>query len=206
MEERRCVVESGVGMLAAVNERRLLILAAVGASVVAYVVYALLSRSVEAPPQSKRRPAVSATADASPDEEATPRRRKAPSKRAALPGKRRAAPLSGGPPPALPMPDISLDEAREDYRDLLTELERELERNKETGKAIANKHWVEYYRRGHEVMTPLRRYLSVGSEEGKTEVAGMDAELRDIMGKLQTDPAKLEDAEADADEDEPAED
>ena len=90
------------------------------------------------------------------------------------------------------MPDISLEEAREDYSDLLAELERELQRNKDTGKALANEHWVEYYRRGHEVMTPLRRYLSMDSEEGKSEVAGMDEALRDIMGKLQTDPADLE--------------
>jgi len=101
------------------------------------------------------------------------------------------------------MPDISLDEAREDYGDLLAELERELQRNKETGKALANKHWVEYYRRGHEIMTPLRRYLSVGGEEGKSEVAGMDEELRDIMGKLQTDPADLEEDPADLEEDPP---
>lgn len=202
MAERRCVVESGVGMLAAVNERRLLILAAVGASVVAYVVYALLSRSVEVPPQSKRSPGGPTITESSPDDgSAAHRRRKASPKRPVVPSKPTAARPSGGPPPALPMPDISLDEAREDYRDLLAELERELERNKETGKAIANKHWVEYYRRGHEVMTPLRRYLSVGSEEGKTEVAGMDEELRDIMGKLQTDPAELDDAA----EDEPGE-
>ncbi|MGH1345461.1 MAG: hypothetical protein ACRBN8_28110 [Nannocystales bacterium] len=174
------------------NERRLLILAAVGASVVAYVVYALLSRNVAAPPESEpTRPGAGAV-EAAREEPKEKRRPRMPAKKAVLPGKPSVAPPPGGPPPPLPMPDISLDEAREDYSDLLAELERELQRNKDTGKALANKHWVEYYRRGHEVMTPLRRYLSIGSEEGKTEVAGMDEELRDIMGKLQTDPADLE--------------
>ncbi len=192
MGEGRRVVECAVGMLAAVNERRLLILAAVGASVVAYVVYALLSRGVGAPPEPTQARAEAGVAE-TPDREPAPKTRRKPSvKRPVLPGKRPGPSRSGGPPPALPMPDISLEEAREDYVDLLAELERELERNKETGKALANKHWVEYYRRGHEVMTPLRRYLSIGSEEGKSEVAGMDEELRDIMGKLQTDPADLE--------------
>lgn len=201
MEEGRRVVEPSVGMLAAVNERRLLILAAMGASVVAYVVYALLSRSVDAPREPAPTRAVASAADAQPEEAGRASHRKMPAKKAVLPGKRPAP--SGGPPPALPMPDISLEEAREDYADLLAELERELERNKETGKALPNKHWVEYYRRGHEVMTPLRRYLSIGSEEGKTEVSAMDGALRDIMGKLQTDPAELE--EDSLPEDEPAE-
>lgn len=179
-------------MLAAVNERRLLILAAVGASVVAYVVYALLSRSVEAPPEPSATRAVVGATDAPREASGPATRRKARAKKAVLPGRRAAPSPAAGPAPALPMPDISLEEAREDYADLLAELERELARNKETGKALPNKHWVEYYRRGHEVMNPLRRYLSMGSEEGKTEVAAKDEALRDIMGKLQTDPAELE--------------
>ena len=203
MAEGRRVVESSVGMLAAVNERRLLVLAAVGASVVAYVVYALLSRSVAVPPESTQARAGAGAAEAPGRLPETTSRRKTPSKKVVVPGKRPTPSRSGGPPPALPMPDISLDEAREDYGDLLAELERELQRNKETGKALANKHWVEYYRRGHEIMTPLRRYLSVGGEEGKSEVAGMDEELRDIMGKLQTDPADLEEDPADLEEDPP---
>lgn len=198
MEEGRRVVESVVGMLGAVNERRLLILAAVGASVVAYVVYALLSRSVAAPPEGTPTRAV---AGASREARGAARNRKVPRKQAVAPRSRPAVKPSGGPPPPLPMPDISLDEAREDYGDLLAELERELQRNKDTGKPLGNEHWVEYYRRGHEVMTPLRRYLSVGSEEGKTEVAAMDGELRDVMGKLQTDPAELEEDEPALEED-----
>jgi hypothetical protein len=190
MAEGRRVVESAVCMLAAVNERRLLILAAVGATVVAYVVYALLSRSVAAPPEPAR--AESGPAPESPDDAQPASPRELPRPRSVARSPRPATKPSGGPPPALPLPDISLEEAREDYSDLLAELERELQRNKDTGKALPNEHWVEYYRRGHEVMTPLRRYLSSGSEEGKTEVATMDGALRDIMGKLQTDPADLE--------------
>lgn len=201
MAEARRVVESSVGMLAAVNERRLLILAAVGASVVAYVVYALLSRSVETPPEPSVTRAVAGATDAPREGSGPATRRKTRAKKAALPGRRPAASPSAGPAAALPMPDISLEEARGDYADLLAELERELERNKETGKALPNKHWVEYYRRGHEVMNPLRRYLSMGSEEGKTEVAGKDEALRDIMGKLQTDPADLEEEPDEPEED-----
>ena len=93
------------------------------------------------------------------------------------------------------MPDVSLEEAREDYESLMKELERELQRNKDTGKPLANEHWVEYYRRGHEVMNPLRRYLSFGTDEDKKEVGELDEDLRNLMSKLQRDPATLEGAD-----------
>ena len=93
------------------------------------------------------------------------------------------------------MPDVSLEEAREDYEDLMTELGRELERNKETGKRLANKHWVEYYQRTHEVMNPLRRLLGTEDEDAKREVSEKDAALRTLMGKLQMDPTTLDDQE-----------
>ena len=79
------------------------------------------------------------------------------------------------------------------YGLVMRELERELQRNKETGKPLANEHWVEYYRRGHEIMDPLRIHLGTASEDEKREVGDMDEDLRNLMAKLQQDPATLED-------------
>lgn len=90
------------------------------------------------------------------------------------------------------MPDITLEEARADYDALVSELERELERNEETGKPLANEHWVEYYARSHEVMNPLRRYLSFGTAADKKEVGELDETLRNLLNDLQRDPETLE--------------
>lgn len=91
----------------------------------------------------------------------------------------------------MPMPKVSVEEARENYDDLMAELERELQRNKDTGKPLANEHWVEYYRRGHEVMDPLRRLLGFGDDAAKKEIAEKDEALRELMADLQADPATL---------------
>lgn len=173
-----------------VNERTLLIVAALGASVVAYAVYGLLSREVG--PQPQRVSASSSPRDEPEqvvDEPAVPAPSRAPKGR--LPAPRPTA--KAGPAPALPLPDVSLEEAREDYDDLIAELERELQRNKDTGKPLATEHWVEYYQRGHEVMDPLRRLLGFSDDAGKQEVADKDEALRELMADLQADPATLKD-------------
>jgi hypothetical protein len=197
MEDGGRVVEPWLVSSAAVNERTLLIMAALGASVVAYVVYALMSRGMDEP-QPVRVAAQDAPSSDRPAEapEASTRR---PTVKPKLPTARPSAKPSGGPPPPLPMPKVSLEEAREDYDDFMAELERELERNKDTGKPLANEHWVDYYRRGHEIMNPLRRYLSTGADEEKREVGEKDEALRNLMSKLQRDPATLEPEAEDAD-------
>ena len=188
MEERTRVVEPALVCSVAVNERTLLIMAAVGASIVAYAVYALLSRGVvDQPPAPAQDPVAASDSQPEVSPASRPVRPKAPAAAGGAPAK-----PSGGPPPPVPMPDVSLEEAREDYDDFMAELERELQRNKDTGKALANEHWVEYYRRGHEIMDPLRRYMSSGSEAERKEVGELDEALRTLMSKLQRDPADLE--------------
>lgn len=180
-------------ILAAVNERTLLIVAALGASVVAYAVYGLMTRAVQSP-----QPVPVAGHDTPEAEPAKPKTRKPKSKaqpqrtgRVNAPVQTRPSKPTGGPPPAVPMPKVSVEEARENYDDLMAELERELQRNKDTGKPLANEHWVEYYRRGHEVMDPLRRLLGFGDDAAKKEIAEKDEALRELMADLQADPATL---------------
>ncbi len=196
MEDRERVVEPPLVSSAAVNERTLLILAAVGASVVAYAVYALMTRGVvEEQPAPVRAAATGSESDEEhPRRSAKRSRKRGPRVNAEVPTGR-STPTPGGPPPPLPKPKVSVDEAREDYDDFMRELERELQRNKDTGKALANEHWVEYYRRGHEIMDPLRMHLSSGTEEDKRAVGEMDEDLRNLMAKLQTDPADLDENE-----------
>lgn len=186
MEDHRRVVESSLVCSVAVNERTLLILAAIGASVVAYAVYALMTRGVVEQPAPV--PVASKATEEPKPRQA--RRSKEPASKPAprLPVGRLPAKPSGGPPPELPKPDVTLEEAREDYDALIKELERELQRNKDTGKALANEHWVEYYGRTHEVMDPLRHYLSFGSDAEKKEVGELDEALRTLMSDLQRDP------------------
>lgn len=195
MAEPHCVVESPRCMLRAVNERTLLIVAALGAFVVAFAVYHLMTRDMGQLPEP-----VPVEAGATPSTREGPRPQ-ASDRGAGTPSKprvnapvrtRRKSSSPGGPPPAVPMPDVSLEEAREDYDDLMAELGRELERNKETGKRLANKHWVEYYQRTHEVMNPLRRLLGSEDEDAKREVSEKDEALRTLMSDLQRDPAELE--------------
>lgn len=90
------------------------------------------------------------------------------------------------------MPEVSVEEARQDYDDFIGELERELQRSIDTGKVLANEHWVDYYRRGHEIMEPLRRYMSTGTDAERKEVGELDEALRTLMSKLQRDPSTLE--------------
>jgi type IV secretory pathway VirB10-like protein len=192
MEDVGRVVECSLVCSVAVNERTLLILAAVGASVVAYAVYALMTRGAVA-----EQPAPASVASNVHEDVESPRA-PAAKKRSATPAPPRPplvrppAKPQGGPPPALPKPEVSLEEAREDYDALMKELERELQRNKDTGKALANEHWVDYYTRTHEVMDPLRYYLSFGTEAEKKDVGALDEELRVIMADLQRDPSTLD--------------
>lgn|GEM_PF-1978454 len=174
---------------AAVNERTLLILAGLGASVVAYAVYALMTRGVVEERTAPVRVEASDSAQPRRPAAAKPKRPRAP-RAQPIAGRK---PSPGGAPPPLPKPEVSVEEAREDYDDFMRELERELQRNKDTGKPLANEHWVEYYRRGHEIMDPLRIHLGTASEDEKREVGDMDEDLRNLMAKLQQDPATLED-------------
>lgn len=190
MEDDRGVVESSLLCSVAVNERTLLILAAIGATVVAYAVHALMTRGVVEQPAP-----VPVASQATDERKPHPSRRShEPSSKPAPrpPSARVPAKPSGGPPPQLPKPEVTLLEARENYDALVKELERELQRNKDTGKALANEHWVEYYARTHEVMDPLRHYLGFGTDAQKKEVGALDEALRTLMSDLQRDPATLE--------------
>ncbi len=177
-------------MLPAVTERTLLILAALGAAVVAFAVYHLMTREMQqlaVPADVRGAQTTPAPADQAPSSRAgTPRT--GPRGDAVV----KTPPTPAGPPPPLPMPEISLEEAREDYADLMAELRGELRRNEDTGKPLANEHWVDYYRRGHEVMNPLRRLLGFEDEDAKREVAEKDEALRTLLEELQKDPAGVE--------------
>ncbi len=110
------------------------------------------------------------------------------------PGSGRTA--SAGTPTAPAQPEITVDQARENYDDLIAEMDREVQRTKDTGRPLPNEDWVEYYRRGHEAMDPLRRLLGYDNPEHKAELEDKAETLRNRLEKLQMHaPANLPDAD-----------
>ncbi|MEM6295324.1 MAG: hypothetical protein AAGA54_28890 [Myxococcota bacterium] len=179
------------------NERSVVIIALLGAGFVAYAVYGLLSRSMEPGSNGPAPVKVDRQAEAEDQPAPTPAvRRAAEGTQRPLPKPRVNPPVGkgapAGPAPAVPMPDVSLEEARESYDDLVAEIEREIQRNKDTGKPLATEHWAEYYQRSHDVMNPLRRHLGFEDDAARDEVAEKDETLRDLLDALQADPKTLE--------------
>lgn len=85
-----------------------------------------------------------------------------------------------GPPPR-PKPEISLEEAREQFATYMEEIER-LEAE---GTTITSPEWVDYYRRGHEVLLPLQQHLDWTIPEQAEELRRANDDMRTTLGKLE---------------------
>ncbi|MEM9462802.1 MAG: hypothetical protein AAGF11_52160 [Myxococcota bacterium] len=85
-----------------------------------------------------------------------------------------------GPPPR-PKPEISLEEARERFAAYMEEIER-LEAE---GTTLTSPEWVDYYRRGHEVLLPLQQHLEWTIPEQAEELRRANDDMRTTLGKLE---------------------
>ena len=85
-----------------------------------------------------------------------------------------------GPPPR-PKPEISLEEAREQFATYMEEIER-LEAE---GTTLTSPEWTDYYRRGHEVLLPLQQHLDWTIPEQAEELRRANDGMRTTLGKLE---------------------
>lgn len=184
MQDRTNGARCRIGLLPspALTERTLIIIAAIGAAFVAYAVYVLLERNPPVPatvdPPAKTRQAG--------DDRARAATRANPIPPIVLPKPvAKSKPTPGAPPPPLPTPEVSLEQAREDYDDYIAELRREIKRSKDTGKKLPTEGWVEYYGHGNEVMEPLRVLLDQYDEDDRAETEAKEAKIRDLLEYLQ---------------------
>ena len=86
----------------------------------------------------------------------------------------------GGPPPR-PVPKVSLEKAREDFKAVLAEYDELLEN--ET--VIDNKQWVDLYAKGAEALTPLQQHLSWKVEAEAEELRTSQEAYRSKINELQ---------------------
>jgi len=92
------------------------------------------------------------------------------------------------PPPEIPKPKVTLEEAREQYDAYIAELDREIAKTEETGRPLANEAWVDYYKRGHEAMDPLRRLLDPKDPANQKEVSEKYEVVRNKLRDLEPRP------------------
>lgn len=94
-------------------------------------------------------------------------------------------PADGAPRVAAKKPELTLDEAREQFDDLMLELDREIKRGEEVGRPLSNEAWVEYYRRGSEAVTPIVRLIPADDANRQSEINERQTELRERLDALQ---------------------
>ena len=81
-------------------------------------------------------------------------------------------PSSGLPP--RPKPEISLEEARKQFSDLLAELDRLAA----TGATLSSPEWVDYYKRGNDALLPLQQHLDTSVADEADELRRANEDLR----------------------------
>ncbi|MCX4239692.1 hypothetical protein [Paraliomyxa miuraensis] len=89
------------------------------------------------------------------------------------PGERASAPPSLDLPPR-PEPEISLEEARTRFGEVLAELDRLSEQNV----ALTSPQWVDYYKRGNDALLPLQQHLDVSVPDQADELRRANEDLR----------------------------
>ncbi len=93
---------------------------------------------------------------------------------------------SDGVPRVKPkQPELTLEQAREQFDDLMVELDREIKRGEEVGRPLSNEAWVEYYRRGSEAITPIVRLIPSEDGNRQSEINERQTELRERLDALQ---------------------
>ena len=163
-------------------------LVVVGLAVVSWAVYALV---VDSRPERTSKPAASARgearrppADADGDADAD-----ADEKPASRPPETKTEqPAAPRRPPEPPKPNMTVEEAREQFDAYIAELDREIAKSEETDRDLANEAWVEYYRRGHEAMDPLRRLLDAKNPEHAKEIGERYELVRKKLQELEPRP------------------
>ena len=96
-----------------------------------------------------------------------------------LKGDARRKPV-GGPPPR-PVPKVSLEKAREDFKAVLAEYDELLDN--ET--VIDNKQWIDLYAKGADALTPLQQHLSWKVEAEAEELRTSQEAYREKINELQ---------------------
>jgi hypothetical protein len=169
-----------------VKGRTLAVFVVVGLAVVGWAVFALVGGEDREPRATKTASSRTAGSDADAEPKRRPAGEPAPreAKRDAEPSKERTA----KPPPEVPKPNITLEEAREQYDAYIAELDREIAKTEETGRPLANEAWVEYYKRGHEAMDPLRRLLDPKDPANQKEVSEKYEVVRNKLRELEPRP------------------
>lgn len=167
--------------------RTLAVIVVVSLAVVSWAVYALVGGSEPEVRKDKRTP-VAAKHDEAPRDGSSSAKKAAPEP---------ASPSNEGAedheparrrPPEPAKPNMTIEEAREKYDDYIAELDREIAKSEETERDLANEAWVDYYRRGHEVMDPLRRLLDVKKPEHQREVSEKYELVRKKLQQLEPRP------------------
>jgi hypothetical protein len=165
-----------------VKGRTLAVIVVVGLAVVGWAVYALVAGDDRHPRASE--PEASRHDDDPPRSPAARRSEPAPAPRPGSPAER-AEPRR---PPEPPKPDLTVEDAREQFDAYIAELDREIAKTEETDRDLPNEAWVEYYRRGHEAMDPLRRLLDPDDPEQQQEIATKYETVREKLQKLEPRP------------------
>jgi hypothetical protein len=87
-----------------------------------------------------------------------------------------AVEAAGSPPP-----DISLEEARSGFSEVMADIDRAIE----AGEPLSQREWVELYRRGAEALDPLLRHLDPADPQMGEELGRYQAQLRDKLRQLE---------------------
>ncbi len=170
--------------------RTLAVLVLVGLALVGWAVYALVGgengseRASKPAAANRRADARRSSKSAVPVERRDADEEPAAERPAAAP-ERPAAPRL---PPEPAKPNMTIEEAREKFDAFIAELDREIAKSEETDRDLSNEAWVEYYRRGHEAMDPLRRLLDPKDPEQAQEVADKYELVRKKLQELEPRP------------------
>jgi hypothetical protein len=169
-----------------VKGRTLAVFVVVGLAVVGWAVFALVGGEE----REARAPKIVSSRDDGADADAPPKRGSAREPAAREAKKEGEPPQERKPQPApeITKPNITLEEAREQYDAYIAELDREIAKTEETGRPLPNEAWVDYYKRGHEAMDPLRRLLDPKDPANQKEVSEKYEVVRNKLRELEPRP------------------
>jgi hypothetical protein len=161
----------------------LVVMGVAGLLVVGYAFYTLLSPSPSRTGAAGRsRPEASQAADDGGGENGDGTRKARPRTAAAAKPKRVIdTDRPPSPPPPRPVPTVPLDEARKAFADFLGELD-----GLATGDVkLTSPEWVELYRRGHDLLTPLQQHLDPQDPDDAQELRTANESMRTKLSAIE---------------------
>lgn len=159
----------------------LVVMGVAGLLVVGYAFYTLLAPPAPRGGAGRSRGEASQEAD---DAEPGDGSRKAKPRKGEKPGAKKvvanqpARPPS--PPPPRPEPEVPLAEARKQFADYMAELDGLAARDAQ----LTSPEWVELYKRGHEVLTPLQQNLDWQVPEEAQELKMANEDMRAKLNRI----------------------